>query len=356
MRILVTRYRFIGDTVLMIAFLRNLRRAYPDAVIDVLVGPVSGEVLADCPYINELIVFDTTRKHKYENTKQEKKSFFSYVKLLKSRKYDKTYVLKRSLSSAILMFLAGIPQRIGFNTEGRGIFLTKRVPYVNDRHEVECFLDVLRADGVEVKDNHLENWVSQSSNDKIDGMFKGLNITDNLKVLIHATSGNVNKQWSPGYFAEVINYLSNELGARVFYTGTQKDSAVYDGIRALIGENLAKEPVNLCGKLSIADSTALISRMNMAVGCDSGTLHIAASLNVPVIGIYGPMNHVKWRAWGDIHEALHLNLPCIPCELKKKCPRDIACLKELKPEMVIEKINTIAGIIVPDRANTGAAG
>ncbi|NLF82377.1 MAG: glycosyltransferase family 9 protein, partial [Candidatus Gastranaerophilales bacterium] len=163
MRILVARYRFIGDTVLMIPFLRNLRYAYPDAVIDVLVGPVSGEVLNDCPYINELIVFDTTRKHRYENKNEEKKSFFSYVKLLKSRKYDKVYVLKRSLSSALLVFLAGIPERIGFNTEGRGILLTKRIPYVKDRHEVECFLDVLRADEIEVKDNHLENWVNQSS-------------------------------------------------------------------------------------------------------------------------------------------------------------------------------------------------
>jgi heptosyltransferase-2 len=341
MRILVARYRFIGDTVLMIPFLRNLRYAYPDAVIDVLVGPVSGDVLNDCPYINELIVFDTTRKHRYENKNEEKQGFFSYVKLLKSRKYDKVYVLKRSLSSALLTFLAGIPERIGFNTEGRGIFLTKRVPYVKDRHEVECFLDVLRADGLEIKDNHLENWVNQSSNDKIEGIFKALDITDPLKVLIHATSGNVNKQWPPEYFAEVIKYLSNNLSARVFYTGTQKDAELYAHIRTLIGNELAKEPVNLCGKLSIADSTALISRMNMAIGSDSGTLHIAASLNVPVIGIYGPMNHVKWRAWGDMHEPVYLDLPCIPCELKKKCPRNIACLRELKPEMVIERINRI---------------
>ncbi len=338
MRILVVRYRFIGDTVLMIPFLRNLRYAYPDAKIDVLVGPVSGQVLRECPYIDELIVFDTTRKHRYENTKQEKKSFFSYVKFLKTQKYDKTYVLKRSLSSAVLAFLAGIPQRIGFNTEGRGFFLTKKVPYVADKHEVECFLDLLRSDDVPVRDNHLENWVSQDSDDKISRIFNELSITDELKVLIHATSGNVNKQWPLEYFAEIVKYLSNDLGARVFYTGTQKDSETYDKIRSLTGEYLKKEPVNLCGRLSIQDSTALINRMKFVIGSDSGTLHIAASLNIPVIGIYGPMNPVKWQTRGDIHHPLYLDLECIPCELRRKCPVNIACLKELKPEKVIDKI------------------
>jgi len=372
MRILVIRYRFIGDTVLMIPFLRNLRQAYPDAKIDALVGAVSGEVLTECPYIDELIVFDTTRKHKYENAKQEKKSFFSYVKLLKGRNYDKAYVLKRSFSSAALAFLAGIKQRIGFNTEGRGFLLTQKIPYVKDRHEVECFLDVLRADNIPVNRNHLENWTSRDSEAKINTIFKELylnkngfqkceakdstrflktesqinkktiiNVTDGLKVLIHATSGNVNKQWNPEYFAEVVTYLVNNLGARVFYTGTQKDAEIYDEIRSLIKEDLIHEPVNLCGKLSIQGSTALIGRMDFAIGSDSGTLHIAASMNVPVIGIYGPMNYKKWQAFGEIHEPVHLDLPCMPCELRKKCPRSIACLQDLKPAMVIKKVDKL---------------
>ena len=119
MRILVVRYRFIGDTVLTVPFLRNLRRYYPDAKIDMLVAPVSGELLESCPYIDNLFYFDTTRKHRYECAKAKKKSFWHYVKLLKTQKYDKAYVLKRSLSSAALCALAGIKNRVGFNTEGR---------------------------------------------------------------------------------------------------------------------------------------------------------------------------------------------------------------------------------------------
>jgi len=123
-KILVIRYRFIGDTVLTIPFLRNLRKAYPEAQIDMLVGPISGDVLLNCPYIDNLIYFDTTRKHKYENpaskndlqkpqAKQSsasafftpaRQTFFSYVKLLKQNNYDKAYVLKGLFPALYLLF------------------------------------------------------------------------------------------------------------------------------------------------------------------------------------------------------------------------------------------------------------
>jgi len=358
-KILVIRYRFIGDTVLTIPFLRNLRYAYPDAQIDMLVGPVSGDVLLDCPYIDNLIYFDTTKKHKYENTGEEKKSFLSYVKLLKEKNYDKAYVLKRSFSSALLAFLAGIKERIGFSTEGRSFLLTKPILYVKNRHEVDCFLDVLRADGIEIKDNHLENWISPKSDEKINEILKEYNLEEQKKVLIHATSGNVNKQWANENFAKVIEFLSNKKNVRVFFTGTAKDSQVYEEILKQIPEKLNIEPINLCGKLSIQDSTALISKMNFAIGSDSGTLHIAASLNIPVIGIYGPMNPKKWQAWGEIHKPVFLDMPCIPCDLKKEftfknllesiktgfktspaksaCLHNYACIKNISPERIIEE-------------------
>lgn len=322
----------------MVPFLRNLRLAYPDARIDVLAGPVSGEILEECPYIDDLIIFDTTRKHRYENTSVQKKGFLDYVRLLRLKKYDRAYILKRSLSSAVLAFLAGIKQRIGFNTECRRLLLTKTVPYSRNRHEVECFLDILRRDNITIHDNHLENWISSQSDEKITGIFNDLDIKNKYKVLVHATSGNINKQWPLEYFAQVIQFLANNLEAKVFYTGTKEDARIYDKIHSLIETKLNVQPVNLCGKLSIKDSTALINRMNLAIGSDSGTLHIAASVNVPVIGIYGPMNPSKWQTWGNIHSPLHLDLPCVPCELRRKCPEDLACLKGITPDIVINRI------------------
>ena len=173
-KILVVRYRFIGDTILTLPFLKNLRLANPDSQIDMLVAPKSGEIIEDCPYVDNFIYFDTTKKHKYENGAGEKKSFWYYVKLLRKNKYDKAYVLKRSLSSAFLAFAGGIKERVGCDTEGRGFLLTKRVPYNKKKHESQCFLDVLRADGVEIKDENFENGLNPEAEKKVDKILKDL--------------------------------------------------------------------------------------------------------------------------------------------------------------------------------------
>ncbi len=152
LRILVIRYRFIGDTVLAIPFLRNLRRAFPHATIDVLAEPVSGDALAHCPYKNELLYFAPRAKA----SSPHPRSLLACARRLRERRYDRAYILRRSFSSALLPLLARIPHRVGFATEGRRWLLQRSTPYP-EKHEVECFLDVLlgllaRVDGLALHD------------------------------------------------------------------------------------------------------------------------------------------------------------------------------------------------------------
>ena len=301
-KILVMRYRFIGDTLLTVPFLRNLRYAYPDAQIDMLVAPVSGEIIEDCPYVDNFIYFDTTKKHRYENKEGiEKKDFWYYVKFLKEQKYDKAYVLKRSLSSAFLAFAAGIKERIGFNTEGRGFLLTKKIPYEQNKHEIECFLDVLKKDNIEIIDNYLESWVQEKETEKVFDVLKNHNInpdTPQTKIIIHATSGNRKKEWAKDRWAEIIKWLSDEKNVKIFFNGTKNDSKTYEEIMSYIennGENLKNKPINLCGEFGLKETMAFTKWCNLIVGCDSGNLHIGAAAGIPVIGLYGPMNTKKWK-------------------------------------------------------------
>jgi len=338
-RILVVRYRFIGDTLLTVPFLRNLRRCYPYAKIDMLVAPVSGELLETCPYIDNLIYFDTTRKHRYEHGKSKKKSFWHYVKLLRNEEYDKAYVLKRSLSSAFLCAFAGIKSRVGFNTEGRGFLLTKRVPYDSSKHEIESFLDVLKADNVPVFDDYLELWLKESDVEEADKYARKYFRSDCKKIIVHATSGNPKKQWKPEYFAKVIEKLSNEKNIQVFHLGAKSDRQVYDNIRSIIKEPLNIEPVNLCGELDIGVSAALIAKMDLVFGNDSGTLHVAGALDVPTIVIYGPMDYHKWRVWNKNTKALSTKIPCYPCNLKTKCKNNYGCLEQITPGIALTFID-----------------
>lgn len=330
------RYRFIGDTVLTVPFLRNLRRAYPDAQIDLMVAPVSGEIIDKCPYVDNFIYFDTTRKHRYENKdEQSKKDFWYYVKILRKEKYDKAYVLKRSLSSAFLAFASGVKERIGFDTECRSILLTRKTPYIEDKHEIDCFLDVLKSDNIDVKDNYLENWVDDSEIQSVKKIMLVNNFdfnTGRKTVIVHATSGNRKKEWPKDRWAKIIEWLINEKNVQVVFNGTKNDSSTYEEIMSHIDRELKFQPINFCGCFNLRQTLAFSKLCDLIVGCDSGNLHIAASVDIPVIGIYGPMNTIKWAPHCSVAKIIKTNLPCQPCSLKKNCKLNYKCIKDITEE------------------------
>ncbi len=339
-KILVVRYRFIGDMILTIPFLRNLRYIYPDSQIDMLVAPNSGEVIEDCPYVDNFIYFDTTRRNKYENGKGAKKSFWYYVKEIKKIQYDKAYVLKRSLSSAFLCFFAGIKERVGFATECRNFLLTKSVKYDTQKHESLCFLDVLKAEGYSIKDTYLESWINPINEKNVNNIFLNKNIKDeSIKAVVNVTATNEGKIWDINNFAEIIRYLSNEKGIQVIFIGASADKQIYENIN--YSEELKILPINLCGKVSIKDSLALLKKVDFIIGNDSGNLHMASSVGTKIIGLYGPMPFEKWKALGDSNILLKADLPCIPCSLKRKCKRDKACMKLITVQDVKNAVDTI---------------
>lgn len=341
-KILVIRYRFIGDTLLTVPFLRNLRYAYPNAQIDMLVSTGSGEIIEDCPYINNFIFFDTTKKFKYEIG--EKKSFWDYVKLLRKQNYDKVYILKRSFSSAVLGFLTSAKERIGFDTEFRGFLLTKKVPYNKDKHEIECFLDVLRADGINTEDTYPESFIDDKTEKKVKQIFKE-DLPDNIKkVIVHATASTPKKEWSKENWAKVIEYISNEKEAQVLFLGSKKDAPAYREILSFIKNELKIKPVNLCGKLNLKESLCAIKYSDLMVGIDSGNLHMASSVKTRVVGIYGPMNEKKWGAYpckSGANILITAPVNCRPCGLKRKCKNDYICLKNISAEQVIKAVDKI---------------
>ena len=312
-----------------------------------LVAPVSGEIIEKCPYVDNFIYFDTTKKHRYENKEGvEKKTFWTYVKQLKEKKYDKAYVLKRSFSSAFLAFAAGIKDRIGFDTEGRGFLLTKRVEYRENRHEIDCFLDVLKADDIEIKDNYLENWIEDGETQQVQNVLNDCIAPENRelkKVIVHATSGNRKKEWEKQKWAQVVTWLANEKNVQVLFNGTKNDSQTYEEIMSYVKDDLKIKPVNLCGKFDLRHTLAFTKLCDFIVGCDSGNLHIAASVGVPVVAIFGPMNPVKWKPETKNSVIVKTNLPCQPCGLKKKhaCKRDYQCIKDISVDMVKSAVDSL---------------
>lgn len=328
-RILIMRYRFIGDTILTTPFLRNLRRACPDARIDVLVGPRSGEVLECCPYIDELIVFDTTRFHKYDSGEGRSRSFWSYAFDLRKRRYDTVFVLKRSFSSAVLAFLTGAANRIGFDTEFRRFLLTKPLPFDPGRHEVESLLDVLRAQGIPVVDDYLEAFTSDNEQAEIERLVPELR-AGGPKLLVHAAAAHPAKMYPLESWAQALKVVVRESGARLFFTGAAGDAPLYSRLASLA----AVQSVDLTGKLNLRQSLALYRNLDAAVCVDSGPAHMAAAAGIPVVAIFGPTDPGRWRPWGPAHRVVaDPGLKGCPCRINSTCAAR-PCLTALPPEMV----------------------
>lgn len=300
LRILVIRYRFIGDTILAIPTLRNLRRAFPNAKIDVLSEPVSGDTLALCPHKDELLYFAPRLKGEKKRAAKFPTSLPGAASFLRARKYDRCYILRRSFSSAILPLLAGIPHRVGFATDGRAWLLQRSTPYA-DKHEVECFLDVLRADGIPVADTHNENWTDPATDQRVD---RELPAGHRTRVFVCAKSVFDLKDWAPERFGEVLAWLVRDRNCEIHFCDSPGNAGYYTSILAAMPADLRGHCHDWSTKLGIREAGSLLRRMQLTFGIDTGFIHIAASFHVPVVGLYGPLEPWRWHPWDTRHTIL----------------------------------------------------
>lgn len=325
-KILVIRYGTIGDSIFASAFFRELRKAKPNTQIDILVDKIAENVISNCPYINNI---------NYVNGKY--KNIFAYINLFK--KYDTVYFLKNDRFFTKVAFLAGVKNRIGFGIS-RNLFLTQKSPYKENRHEIDCYLDLLRISNIPVNNDKTELWLDEANNTKIK------NLTDNIqnkKVLIHAYSRFPQKNWIDKHWQKTIKHLSDTLKAQVFLIGGEKDIENYKNITNDLDVKI--KPINLCGKLSIQETMSLVNQMDLVIGIDSGIIHMAAALDIPSILLHGPTSLVRWQPRSEKCTVLSKNYTCSPCCLQsgrtKHCKNKFSvCMENLTPDLVVNTINT----------------
>jgi len=345
-KILVLRYRFIGDTILTVPFLRNLRYAEPDAYIAWVVAPISSEVVRGIPYVNELIYWDPQTIHA-DSTGRHKslKAKIEFIKMLRAKKFDKVYVLKRSLSSAIMAFLTGAKERVGFDTEGRGVLLTKKVKYNHNQHEVQNFLDVLRADGIKIVDDYLEAWISEDEKTWA-AKFLEKNGFDSLKqtlFAIHPFAANPKRAWHIDNFIDVAKAIQRDDKKNVIFLGGKRDTESIE----YIYKKLDRKPLIAIGMTDIRQTMAILSFCRALLCNDSGIMHLAAALDIPVVAIFGPQSPVKFGPYSKNAYVIYKAFPCSPCKQKffKECePSERMtpkCLEAVTIDEVTQKCLTI---------------
>ncbi len=331
-KILVIRYGTIGDSIFASAFYRELRNALPDARIDILVDDIAEGIMRNCPYINKIFYIDG----KYRN-------FLGYISLFS--KYDTVYFLKNDRFFSTIAFLAGVKERIGFDVK-RNRFLTLTSAYNEDRHEIDCYLDLLRISGIPVKNDKTEAWLDRINDSTAKEI---VSCIPNKKIIIQAYSRFPQKNWLDEYWIEVIKYLSNTLQAQVFFVGGAKDIKSYQNITDNIKDELDLLPINMCGKLTIPETISLVNNMDMVIGIDSGIIHAAAALDIPSILLHGPTSLIRWKPRSEKCIVLSRQFSCSPCCLQSDCVkycknRVSDCMEYLTPDIVINTLNDKFGV------------
>ncbi len=314
-RILVIAPQFVGDSILAIPFIRELKKHVGCVEIDVVSKNAGCLIFKNCPYVSK--IYDIKKINMAE---------------MKKNDYTKAYVLKRSLSAAILSFRLGIKDTIGFDGQFRNFILKKSVHYDRNeqKHELEHFMDVLREDYVEINSTKLEYYINNSAVETVKKYFG-----EKKKVLIVACSSTPVKNWDVKKFAAVLDYL-NENGYEGYFVGLPKEKDVCDEI---IDFSKKKQAQNLCGKLSFDEVIALVSQMDLVFGVDSGFCHLAAAFGKKIVTLFGPTSVWQWTPVGAT--VLTAQKRCAPCNKPKNCKRNFICMRDISVEQAIGALKTI---------------
>ena len=343
MNILLIRLRLIGDVVFTTPLIRAVRRRYPDATIAYLVEEDAAPVVRGNPHLDEVIV--TRRPVGLAGLVED----LVLARRLRAARYDLVIDLHCGPRSSWLTLATGAPTRIGLDVTGRSWVYTVRIPRPRGprpRHAVQNQWDLLaplgiappdpREDAVEMPDDPV-------AASRVDRRLAAAHIAPQHQIfVVHVSAGNPFRRWPAASFVDLIcQIVVGDPLRRVVVTSGPSDAAaaahIADEARARLSAE-RREAVLRCGEFDLAELRALTGRATLYVGGDSGPLHIAATTQVPIVGLYGPTLPVRSQPWRDpalVSEAIEVGqLPCRPCDQRRCEPGDFRCLTTMPSQAV----------------------
>jgi heptosyltransferase-2 len=332
LKIMIRATNWVGDAIMALPALRAVRRKYPDAQIAILARPYVADIYREQRICDELIPYAATGIPGRERLARE----------LRERKFDVALLLQNAFDAAWLAWRAGVRERIGYARDGRSLLLTTAVPVPKPgeipAHEKFYYLELLRRAG----------WTDSLSGESFirlevpealrrraaQALFAAGARPDRLRIAIGAgASYGSAKCWSPERFAGVANRLVSETGAEVILFGTAGEIPVAQAIIA----GMRETPIDLTGKTNIADLPALLSQCHLFIGNDSGAMHVAAAVGLPVVAIFGPTDPLGTAPVTPKCAIVQQKPYCSPCFLRR-CPTDHRCMTAVTPAMVHEAV------------------
>jgi len=328
-RILIVNVNWLGDVLMSTASIRAIKKAYPESYLACMVPKRCVEVLSGNPNLDEIIVFDEKDTHKWLSAQ------IRFIRELKKKKFDIAFLFHRSFTRALIPFLAGIPERIGYCTKKRGMLLTRKIALPEDDiHRLDYYLNIPESYGVKSDGRYYEFFISDNDREFINNKLKELGIKQDDFVVVINPGGNwAPKRWPKENFARLSDKLINELGARIIISGADKDVELANEISSL----MKQKPIILAGATNLKQLGALMEAVDLVISADSGPMHIAAAMGTDLIALFGPTKAALTSPLGKGKIAIiQMEVGCeIPC-YKVNC-KDSRCMKAISPDYVFKE-------------------
>ena len=306
-----------GDVILTLPVLDVLRAEYPDAQITVMVGPRAAQIFKNNPYIQNLIIYN-----KYAPFKQKADLFFN----LKKENFDMVIDLRNTFYGALL------PAR--FRTSP---FL--RMPF-NIKHVKQQSLYRLKK-AIKYKksvdnSNRKSIYFNQEEEDYINDLLRRKGIADNERIIIVSpVAGGRTRRWQKDKFIELCQSLA--LNYPVILIARKEDKPITEYIK----NNCSGRVFDFAGLTDLAQLSCLLKKSSVVVVCDTGILHLASYLNIPVVALFGPSDEFRYGPWSSKFKIVTSSVPCRPCRRPSCRANSIQCMHDISVRQVLDSIDAL---------------
>jgi heptosyltransferase-2 len=352
-KILIRAPNWVGDAIMAIPALAAIRNARPESEIVILARPAVADTYWQQPFADRTIVFDDKGLHRVISRHAK------LIAELRREKFDAALLLQNAFQAAWLAWRAAIPERIGFARDGRGPLLTRAIAVPKEgeipRHESQYYLELLRRAGwigrhgaiagdpatVEFKVNPVARAEAEATLIKAGATHGAWRFA-----IAPGASYGAAKCWPPERFAALADRLVTECGAETIFFGTPREK----DIAARITSSMRTRPISLVGETSTRELPALMAACSAFIGNDSGAMHVAAAVGLPVIGIFGSTDPAGTAPLTEHFTLIQEQVSCSPCFLRK-CPVDHRCMERIEVDTVFRAASKLR-----DAANKSCLG
>jgi heptosyltransferase-2 len=340
-RILIVAPGWVGDAILSEPLVALLRDPYEDPIVDVLVPPWCAPVYARMRGIRRII------ESPFAHGKLDLAERRRLAHDLRGEGYTHSFVLPNSWKSALVPYFARIPRRVGYKGEARYVLLTdarrldrKAMPRLVDRFAA---LAVPRGALVPMPPSPV--LVPDTANRA--AAMRALRLKTDRPVVILCPGAEYGpaKRWPPNQFGELAAMFLRD-GLQVWIVGSPNDRMAADAVLNSLGENMHKVR-DLTARTDLGTAVDILSSASLVVSNDSGLMHAAAAVGVPVVALFGSSSPAYTPPLSPLAQIAKIDIACSPC-FQRECPLGhFKCMRELKPPIVYNLARTALPAYIP---------